>query len=445
MVSLRTSGVEARRARVAEGDSFFQTPAGKLTQYRRRERRRLYIHLDDVEPQSKKMDEADKDDFQRRILKELKDDGRAAFRAPLALSVQLSTTRATAPQAHTIAKNLLDLLGPRRPQVRSSRKELLYKDDSQIHALSVACAHGEERPVIAIHASPFGVMLDDLELAAEALRSLEENDPASWHRGDQERESVTTFRRLIEQEREHRNRLGDKLYEAMVKMERWCAQRALLTRAGISTARLSWLFGRPKNEFMRPLIDLWNDAIRDAPIRIHVGELPTTPGTSGAFRQRIDAELTVFKQKWNWLISPLVVPVGLEVIVRPSPATPKAVLHDLDNIVRDYLLPHVVPKFGTVTDHRWLIDFDDLRRRDPKLAASWGPNPTPPKATRNGVTRYDAWRLPPAGQGETGFVSVALVADTEFSGDLFHQIDDQIRRWADTLELDSAFGQRRRR
>jgi hypothetical protein len=74
-------------------------------------------------------------------------------------------------------------------------------------------------------------------------------------------------------------------------MERWCAQRALLTRAGISTAKLSWLFGRPKNEFMRPLIGLWNDAIRDAPIRIHVGELPTTPGTSGAFRQRIDAEL----------------------------------------------------------------------------------------------------------------------------------------------------------
>jgi hypothetical protein len=94
---------------------------------------------------------------------------------------------------------------------------------------------------------------------------------------------------------------------------------------------------------------------------------------------------------------------------------------------------------------RWLIDFEDLRRRDPELAARWGPNPTPPKATRDGVTRYDAWRLPPAGQGKTGFVSVALVADTEFRGDFFHQIDDQIRRWADTLEADSPSGQRWRR
>jgi hypothetical protein len=133
---------------VSEREPFFETDAGKLTQYRRRKRRRLYIHLDDIEPQSKKMSEADKDDFQRKILRELKDVGRAAFRGPLALSVQLSTTGATAPQAHTIAKNLLDLLGPRRPNVRSSRNELLYKDDSQIHALSVACAHGEERPMI---------------------------------------------------------------------------------------------------------------------------------------------------------------------------------------------------------------------------------------------------------------------------------------------------------
>jgi hypothetical protein len=35
--------------------------------------------------------------------------------------------------------------------------------------------------------------IDDLELEAEALRSLEENDPAGWHRSDQDLESVTSF------------------------------------------------------------------------------------------------------------------------------------------------------------------------------------------------------------------------------------------------------------
>src|SRR5262249_44856315 len=144
------------------------------------------------------------------------------------------------------------------------------------------------------------------------------------------------------------------------------------------------------------------------------------------------------QKKWGWVISPLVVPVALEVVVRPSPTTPKGVLHDLDNIVRDYLLPKVVPKFGTVSDHRWTIDFDELKRSDPKLAASWEANPLPPKSTRDGVTRYDAWRLPPAPPGTTGFVSVALVADMDFRGNTFDQIDDQVKRWSETLESDSA-------
>jgi hypothetical protein len=44
-----------------------------------------------------------------------------------------------------------------------------------------------------------------------------------------------------------------------------------------------------------------------------------------------------------------------------------------------------------------VADKSNEKQRDPKLAASWGPTPTPPKATKDGGTRYDAWRLPPAG------------------------------------------------
>jgi hypothetical protein len=61
------------------------------------------------------------------------------------------------------------------------------------------------------------------------------------------------------------------------------------------------------------------------------------------------------------IISPLVIAVALEVVVRPNAATPVAVLHDLDKIVRDYLLPRIIPSFSTVTDHRWTVDFAELR------------------------------------------------------------------------------------
>jgi hypothetical protein len=418
-------------------DSFFETPEGRLVQHRRRERRRILIYLDDVEPQSKKMVDADKDAFQRKVLKELKDLRRAAFVGPLALSVHLSTTRATAPQAHTIAKNLLDLLGSRRPSVRGSRKHILYKDDSQVHGLSVSCAHGETQPRIAIEARPFATLLDDLELSAEALREIEENDPGRRYRADREEDAISSFKRLVQNETENRRRLGDQLYEAMVKMERWYAQRALLARSRLNTAHLCWLMGRPKGDVMDPLHDTWDSVIRGTALRVNVGELPSTPGSSAEFKRRIDAELTTFKRQWEWLISPLVVPAGLEVVVRPSPTTPKAVLHDLDNIVRDYLLPQIVPKFGTVTDHRFTVDFEELKRVDPGLAARWAAEPGPPKGTRDGISRYEAWRLPPAPARKKGFVSVALVADTEPYGDLFQQIDDQIKQWADLVQSES--------
>jgi hypothetical protein len=150
-------------------------------------------------------------------------------------------------------------------------------------------------------------------------------------------------------------------------------------------------------------------------------------GTSDAFKQKVADEIAAFRQRWSWIIDPLMITVALEVIVRPNPATPPAVLHDLDNIVRDYLIPGIVPSFGTVSDHRWTIDFEELRRTDPGLAERWGANPTPPPGTKWGVARYEAWRLPPMA-GEAGFVSVALVADMDAGGDLIDRIDERTRK-----------------
>jgi hypothetical protein len=89
-----------------------------------------------------------------------------------------------------------------------------------------------------------------------------------------------------------------------------------------------------------------------------------------------------------------------------------------------------------VSDHRWLIDFEELRRKDPQAAAWWGDNPTPPKGTRSGVTRYEAWRLPPAKKGERGFVSAAIVFDDPLIEDVFGQIDRHIDKWSEKLADD---------
>lgn len=388
------------------------------------------------------MSEADRDAFQNAVAEKLSLMKRGTFRGDVALKLHLATTSRTAPQAHTIAKNLLDLLAGRRAGVNWPKHHLLYKDDSQVQALAVSCRHGNARPHIGIEARPFPAMLDDLELAAAAMQAADMTSEA-YYDDLRERDSIDTYRELVQNEDRDRKALGDKLYEAYSKMVRWSAQRALFGGAAITIPVLSWMYGLPKGLPTGLPKETWAELIGRSPVRIQLGSLPIASGGSAQFKKAVTDAVASFKARWDWVISPLVVAVALEVIIRPSPNTPPTVLHDLDNVVRDYLLPGIVPAFGTVTDHRWTIDFVELRKRDAKLADSWGRNPTPPPGTRSGVTRYEAWRLP-AVPGEPGFVSVALLADTDAKGDLMAEIDGRIRDWMDERSDNDRFGRRRR-
>lgn len=416
--------------------------AGASARYKQRRKRRVRISIDDIEPQSKKMSVVDRTAFQAAVAEQLTSVKRSTFRGDVALKLDLATASKSPPHAHTIAKNLLDLLGDRMTGVIWPKKSLLYGDDSQIQALSVMCRHGEDRPNIRIEARPFAAMLDDLELAAKALQASETMQ--SYYEQEREDEWIDTYRELVRDEKLQRKALGDKMYEAYCGMVRWSAQRALLGRSGVNISVLGWMYGLPRGIPTGFDKTMWAGLVGDSKLRLQVGELPIAAGGSSAFKQKLSGEIAAFKKRWDWVISPLVVAVALEVVVRPNPKTPPAVLHDLDNIVRDYLIPGIVPAFGTVSDQRWTIDFAELRARDPKLAAAWGPNPTPPAGTRNGVTRYEVWRLP-AVEDEPGFVSVALVADIDAKGDLMDQVDEHISEWRDKLSDDGRPSWRRRR
>lgn len=405
---------------------FLGSEAGARARHQMRKQRMVFIDILDIEPQSKKMPGPERDRFQQRVAQQLTLAKRMAFNGDVALKIDLTTTSKNAPQAHTITKNLLDLLSERRLDIQWPRKHLLYKDDRQIQALSVTCRHGKSHPRISIEARPFKAMLDDLELAAEIIRMEEMADDA-WQREMYEEDWVKTFSDFRVNETAKRRIFGDSFYDNYIKMLRWSAQRELLGRSGVNIPVLGWMFGRPSDIPLGFGAREWAKLLGRSKLRLQVGELPIGKGSSETFKKAISAEIAAFKQRWDWIIDPLVLAVGLEVVVRPNPATPAAVLHDLDNIVRDYLIPNIVPSFGTVTDQRWTIDFDELRRTNPDIAGAWGPNPTPPVSTKWGVTRYEVWRLPPI-ENEPGFVSVAIVADVDATGDLMDNIDATIRR-----------------
>ncbi|WP_447953586.1 hypothetical protein [Sphingopyxis chilensis] len=427
-------------ATLSDFKAFMVSDAGKFAQYQARRNKRVHIYIDGLEPQSKKMLAPDRTAFQEEVAAQLKAVKRSTFRGDVALKLDLVTASKAPPHAHTIAKNLLDLLGNRMTNVDWPRKSLLYADDCQIQALSVMCRHGEDRPSMRIEARSFPAMLDDLELATDAMRATETMQ--SYYERDREDEWVDTLRELVRDEEKQRRALGDDMYEAYKKMVRWSAQRALLGRSSVDISVLSWLYGLPRGIPTGFDKSMWADLLGKSKLRLQVGELPIATGASSVFKQKVTDEIAAFKQRWDWIIDPLVVAVALEVVVRPNAKTPPGVLHDLDNIVRNYLIPGIVPAFGTVSDQRWTIDFAELRARDPKLADAWGSNPTPPAGTRNGVTRYEVWRLP-AVEDEPGFVSVALVADTDATGDIMQQVDECIEQWRDALDDDDRHPWRR--
>ena len=54
--------------------------------------------------------------------------------------------------------------------------------------------------------------------------------------------------------------------------------------------------------------------------------------------------------------------------------------------------------------------------------------------TRIGLTRDQAWRLPPAQENSRGFVSVTVVADTKLNGGIFYEVDEEVHRWKEAFE-----------
>src|SRR5207302_358355 len=87
--------------------------------------------IDNIEPQSKKMSPTDRAAFQSAVAEQLTALKRSTFRGDVALKLDLATTSKTAPHAHTIAKNLLDLLGARQAGVRWPKRSLVCDEERE--------------------------------------------------------------------------------------------------------------------------------------------------------------------------------------------------------------------------------------------------------------------------------------------------------------------------
>jgi hypothetical protein len=63
-----------------------------------------------------------------------------------------------------------------------------------------------------------------------------------------------------------------------------------------------------------------------------------------------------------------VCPRAFEVVIRPPPPSRQNALHDLDNVLRNYLIPRVVAILKPISDYAFTLNEKNLKENAPRLA-----------------------------------------------------------------------------
>lgn len=419
---------------------YLDTPEGKLGRYQWRFRRRVRLEISHIEPRGKNASDADQLAFQKQVLEQLTKLRRRAFRGPTVLKMSLNTTNRTPSHVQTITKNLLDLLSQPWGALGTSRRGLLYMDDGQVQALSVSCRHGQLKPRIAITAMPLRFFLADLDLAMHARTELASEDDTQPHAYNDD--AFEDLRNLVRNAKIERKHFGQETYNAILDFRRHQAQKQLLGGSRISLAALGYLFKvvgvqlSKKDSVLDDLYTAWESMFRSTPLRILLAELPQQKGSSNLYRHQVEEKFREFQDEFSWIVTPLRIPVALEVVIKPPPLSRTRGVHDLDNILRDYIIPKTVDVLQPPSDLLWTINLDALKKRNPQIYNDWKRRKKRlPASTRVGVTRYEVWKLPRANNDQSrGFVSVAVVADMPPVDDILDRIDETIERWEKQID-----------
>jgi len=390
---------------------FFTSDYGQWLLSARRSHRRIYLQINGVEPRSKSaMPVADSTAFREAVRGQLEARRRRPHRGPIVLTLRLRTSAQNPGHIHTITKNLLDLLGTQAKGSGSSRG-LLYNDDKQIHGLVVSCEHGAEQPSIFISSRSLGDFRQELATVAYGRAGTH------WHDLADE----------------------DRLAASWSDKEK--AQRALLGDSRLRIRHLANLFRAIDQTFpftkqlLDDLAERSESHLLEQPFRIAVGEPPGDVGSSQGFRSRLSEAVAVFRERFKRLLTPLLIPVALEVVVKSPRSFTTHAVHDLDNLLRRYLIPVIVETFQPPSHFLWALERQSSESFGIRQSVLQSPTRSRlPQSAAIGLIRMEAWRIPRAEDDNTpGFVSLALVADDFGYRDSVSSVDRMVDAWADSL------------
>jgi hypothetical protein len=412
---------------------FFGSDAWPFYRYNANRRRRFDLLLEGIEPAAKKsMPLEDKVAVQRVVTEQLAMLKRGPFRGPIALRLVFETSRSTPAHIQSIAKNFLDLLGrPRKAESNQSDQAVLYYDDSQVHALSVTCRHGEAAPSIRITAQSHRAFMQDLGIVSHVQRHLYEKRERESYRPHRLDDSIEEFAELVRDESSRRDWLGEASFRQWLALSQRDAQEALFTKTKIDLGLLAYLHGSPSPVVLRGYriptkpTNTFENLLQSFPMRISLPNLPRRPGESEAYRRVVEQALRTFRSKYSKLLIPLRIPAALEVFMKPPTGASPHTIHDLDNIVRNYLIPAIVRELKPFSSFEF--SFRDSDSSGKGTSDTGLLKRRAPESTRFGVPRYEVWRLPRAEcDASEGFVCLNFVYDLAGFDDTFSRLEREV-------------------
>lgn len=431
------------------------TPQGQYGRYKWRQRHHWSHYLFNMEPKSKKaMKKPEKVLFQQEILKQMKELHRTAYRSKIVAEFDIMPTSQNPPHIHTAMKNILDLFSKPLPESGIRRKGLVYQDDKQIAYLSVNYHLGNAIPLISASFVPLKNFLEDLKLTEEILAG--EYDEFDYFDRRDFLEDIKEFEDLNEEPNEdllwdeHRNLLrnkesyiknfGQTIYESLIKLDRKQLQENFLKkcrlgvrnlytlyRAAGEVSKFENLFNSDMQEWSQNLTRDLVQWIVDSPVKIQLSRVPIKEGETQKFKDQIKDSLKKYKERFP-ILNPLYIPVSLEVIYKPPPVS-AGFFKDLDNIMREHILPIFNEEFKPPPTFISTIELDKIS--DKTLREKFQQKIDGlPKSVKYSVTGYEIIEIPRHQKDrDNGFINIGITTSLFRSSSNLKNVNSIIEKW----------------
>jgi hypothetical protein len=347
------------------GSSEFTNSArAELFAYRRRKAAGIHLHLE-LDAQSKKRLNTESLDqqFISEAAKALKEqDRQTPFRVAVAIRMHFHVgVERMPPQIHQLPKHYLDLLQTPIASRPPDRRPLLLQDDRLVEALFCSYSFADEEPsapFMSFEVTTLNSFVRDLELhrriatgdfdEIDGVRDLEIKHP--YGLGDFEDEpgddAIEEYRRLVRMGERGRTHYGEKLYDALLLMNKHAAQNELLKRRELRPVDVATLYGPipgrgRHDDLLRPLREVSAANVRQITALgvacADLGPPAAQTGDSDILKTKVRAALEKMRNEYP-ILNPLYSTVGVTLLyVRPL----KAQAIDLDNLARRFVVPIV--------------------------------------------------------------------------------------------------------